>query len=503
MKNVFGFIAVSMLLPAAALAQVPPSPPTPPPAVVAPTPPVPPQAIVVAPPVIERQAIEDMVRMSRDVARQVDSQAIREQAREAADRARAAADEARRQNFEWHEFTMPSMNFDLHNNFDFDFQDRYVFNVNTNTEDGLYNAGMSALTSRRYDQAITRFDQCVARKGAHADGALYWKAYSQYRLGQGSEASVTLAELRKSYAQSPYLEDARILDADVKKNAAPDANDDDLKLLAIAALQNSDPARAIPLLQNVLKAANSLQIKKKALFVLAQNDSAQAHQILLSYAKGAGNPDLQAEAIRYLVARKGQTTTSELMDIYKGTHDDNVRRAVLDALLSTGDRVSVLTLASSSSNSPVAIRRQAISGLGNSSLATPQDLMSLYAQETDKELRMTIVRALSNMGAVDQVSQIIKTEKDPAVRQQAIRSLGNMKVDRTGQSLVDLYGTEQDKDVRKTIISSLANQNNADALVGIAKKETDKELKVEIVKKLVDLAPKSKTAQDYLVEFIK
>ena len=32
-------------------------------------------------------------------------------------------------------------------------------------------------------------------KGNRADGALYWKAYSQNRLGQRAEALTTLAEL--------------------------------------------------------------------------------------------------------------------------------------------------------------------------------------------------------------------------------------------------------------------------------------------------------------------
>ncbi len=41
------------------------------------------------------------------------------------------------------------------------------------------------------------------------------------------------------------------------------------------------------------------------------------------------------------------------------------------------------------------------------------------------------------MGAVDQLTQILKTEKDPDVRRQAIRSLGGQKT--TTQMLVDLY----------------------------------------------------------------
>jgi HEAT repeat protein len=112
------------------------------------------------------------------------------------------------------------------------------------------------------------------------------------------------------------------------------------------------------------------------------------------------------------------------------------------------------------------------------------------------------VRSLGSMGAVDQLLQIVKTEKEPSVRQQAIRSLGSMKSDRTGATLVDLYSTEQDKDTRKAVISALGSQNNAESLVAIARKETNSDLKLEIVRRLVDMASKSKVASDYLMEIL-
>ena len=54
------------------------------------------------------------------------------------------------------------------------------------------------------------------------------------------------------------------------------------------------------------------------------------------------------------------------------------------------------------------------------------------------------------------------------------------------------------------MISALGNQNNAEGLVAIARKETkDLELKREIVRRLAEMAPTSKVAADYLMEVIK
>jgi HEAT repeat protein len=108
-----------------------------------------------------------------------------------------------------------------------------------------------------------------------------------------------------------------------------------------------------------------------------------------------------------------------------------------------------------------------------------------------------------SMCAVDQLTQVVKTEKEPMVRQRAIRALGNLKADKTGSLLAELYSSDSDRDTKKSVISALGNQNNADGLIVNAGKETDRDLKLEIVRQLVDMAPHSKAAADYLMETVK
>jgi len=114
-----------------------------------------------------------------------------------------------------------------------------------------------------------------------------------------------------------------------------------------------------------------------------------------------------------------------------------------------------------------------------------------------------MISVFSSMGAIDQLEQIVKTEKDPAVRARAIRSLGNQKSERTGQTLVSIYSADQDVNVRNAVISALGNQNNAEGLVGIARKEQNTEIKLKIVNRLAEMARTSKVAADYLAELIK
>jgi hypothetical protein len=97
----------------------------------------------------------------------------------------------------------------------------------------------------------------------------------------------------------------------------------------------------------------------------------------------------------------------------------------------------------------------------------------------------------------------VKSEKEPKVRLRAVRNLGSQNTDATGAILSELYGSEQDRDTKRSIISAFRAQNNATALVTIARKETNLELKREIVSAISDMAGRDKVAADYLMEMVK
>jgi HEAT repeat protein len=502
-------LTVAMLaLPVAAAAQVPPPPPGPPPAppvpvIEAPLPPLPPvpplpPIAVRAPVYIDEYAIQEAVRAAREM--RVDVEGVREQARIAAEavridvemikeQAKAAADQAKMA---------------LKPDFDFDFkwsiQDR-MFTTSFGQEgDANYSSGQSHLGQRQYDQAIIRFDRVIAARSSRADAAHYYKAFAQFRLGRTDDALATIAALRKEYPQSRYLTDAKVLEADARRLKPQDiVDDDEIKLLAIGAMQQAEAERAIPLAEEVLNRNNSLAVKKRALYILAlKSDNPRARQILLSYAKGQGNPDLQLEAIRYIAQnRDKQTTAADLQQIYQATQDTSVKLAIINAFRQSGNTPALVTIANSP-NAPIEIRRSAVSGI-----ASPQDLWPLYQKEENKELRLQMISAFGSMHALDQLNQILKTEKDPELRRRAVRSLGSFKSDQTGKMLVDMYGSEQDIETRKAVINALGSQNNAEALVSIARKESNQSLKLDIVRRLTEMASRSKVAADYLMELIK
>ena len=81
-----------------------------------------------------------------------------------------------------------------------------------------------------------------------------------------------------------------------------------------------------------------------------------------------------------------------------------------------------------------------------------------------------------------------------------MRNLGLMGGERTGETLVSIYSTDKDSTVRRAIINALFLQGNAQAIINIARKESDPELKRDAVQKLSLM--NSKESIDFMMELL-
>jgi hypothetical protein len=298
--------------------------------------------------------------------------------------------------------------------------------------DREYDAGTRALDGHRYDEAVSHFERVIDNKGSRTDGALYWRAYSLNRLGRRDDALASLSSLRQQFPNSSWVKDAQALEVEVRqgngKPVAPDQEaNEDLKLMAINALMNADPERAIPLLDGLLKGPSSPQLKDRAMFVLTQNKSPQARAVLEQFAKGAGNPDLQERAVRYIGMTGTPESRQELAGIYAATNNVNVKKAVLRSL-----------------NSPPA----------------SDALFEIAKNEKNPELRRTALRQLAYTGSPSQAAQLYATEQLPENKEEIVNGLfahGDAK------TMVDLARKETDPERKKFIVSRLANMHSKES----------------------------------------
>jgi HEAT repeat protein len=371
-------------------------------------------------------------------------------------------------------------------------------------EEDLYDAGNDMLDEHEWRKAAATFERVAQMHMAHADGALYWLAYAQSKMGQRSEALATIVDLQKQYPKSRWVEDGKQLEVEIRQAAGQridpgkveNVEDDELKLMALNGLMQNDPERAVPILEKILSGNGTLKLKERALFVLSQSNSQQGLDILARTAK-SGPPDLRSKAIRYLGIMGGEHSRAVLNDVYATSGDLEVKRSILKSFMISGDKARLLALAKSESNPD--LRMEAVTQLGIA--GGRSELADLYNSEQSTEVRKKIIQAMFLGGNSDKLGEIARSEKNPELRITAIKNLGLLGGTRAGQILVSIYNSDQNRDVRHTVINSLFIQNNASAMVSLARAEQNSDLKKEIISKLSLMH--SKEASDYLMEFLR
>jgi HEAT repeat protein len=371
-------------------------------------------------------------------------------------------------------------------------------------EDQLYEQGTKALDDGDWDRAAEAFTQVAKTNGARADAALYWVAYAYKQEKRYADALAVLSGFRARFPKSSWLKDVRALELEVRQSGGgkvrPEAeSDEDLKLMAINSLLHTDPERAIPLLEKLLRSGTSPKLRERALFVLAQSDSPRTRQIVADIARSNSDPELQEKALHYLGIHGGRASRELLAEIYASPSSNvEVKERILKSFMIAGERDRILTAAKTEKDPH--LRSAAVRLLGV--MGARSELWQLYQSETAGEVKRAVLQAMFVAGDSDRILELARGEARPELKREAIHKLGVMGKEKTGPALVSIYKSEKDPDLRKAALNGLFVQNNAHALVEIARAEKDPELKREAVQKL-SVMGRNKEATDYLMELLK
>jgi HEAT repeat protein len=310
--------------------------------------------------------------------------------------------------------------------------------------EALYEQAREAIENSQFDRALRDLDRAIGKMNSRGDAAMYWKAYSQSKLAMSAEALQTIQEMAKQFAASPWVKDAKALELEIRQSVgqavpADLQGDEELKLLALRGVMQTDPDKGIPIIEKMLSGSATPRVRDRALFVLSQSRSPRARDIMVNTAKSSANPDLQLRAIRYLGMMGGAEDRELLAGIYRTSSDAAVKPSILQSYFQSGN--------------------------------------------------------------VEKIAEAARTEKDPDLKRMAIRNLGMMNRPGSAETLVSIYGADTSADTRKAIINALFIQRNAKALVDLARNEKDPQIKKEIVSKLSVM--KAPEATDYLLELLK
>jgi len=419
--------------------------------------------------------------------------------------------------------------------------------------DEAYERGRDALDQQKYKDAYKAFLQSAEAGGDQSDAASYFLAYTMVRLNRTDEALDQLARFQDEHPDSRWNDDARKLAQELSHGADPELSAaEELKLIALHGLVNTDPERAAPRLEKFLREAKSPSMKEEALFLLLQSGAPGAKDIALDLARSSNDPQLRVAAIHSL-ATLGEMGTDELAGLYDSIDSVEGKMAILEGYMMNGDlnrmvevarnekdirlrRMAIDFLAASGAvdeleglidvssspelqnllleaymisgqkepvlkiargNGPTELRRTAMEFLGM--MGETDALKELYRSEADAELRGAALESLAISGDHEFLREVMRQEQDPRIRADAIRALGY-----TGEgdadTLLSIYRAENNPEVREAALEGLMMQGNVDALIELARAEKDPEIKKAIVEMLA--ATGSEKAIDYLMELI-
>lgn len=367
----------------------------------------------------------------------------------------------------------------------------------------LYENGREALDEDRFERAEAKFDQLAQLNGPQTDAALFWKAYAENRMGKRDTALANIAELKRRFPQSRWQKDVAALELEVRQSSGqpvhPEAQkDEELRMLALRGIMNSDPEKAVPILGKQLDSATATpKEKSQALFVLAQSGSPQAREILGKVARGQGNPDLQRKAIQYLAMFGGGDSHKILAEAYGATTDPSIKRAILRSYMISGDREHLFEAAKNEKDDDV--KREAIRQLGL--VHAQNELQQLYRSDNSPAVRRELLQAFFLAGDATKLLEAAQNEKDPELRRVAVRNLGLIHSDDSAKALQAIYAKETDRGIKEEVLNAYFIQNNAAAIVAIARGEKDADLRRTAVSKLSIMH--SKEATDYLMEILQ
>ena len=138
--------------------------------------------------------------------------------------------------------------------------------------------GTRAIDQGRWADAADIFSKVAALHADHADGALYWKAYAENKLGKSKASQEACSQLRAGFPKSRWIDDCGALEVEIRARSGkrvdidPKASDD-VKLLALNTMLRQNEALALAEIQEILKGDSSEKLKREAQFILGNHYS--------------------------------------------------------------------------------------------------------------------------------------------------------------------------------------------------------------------------------------
>jgi HEAT repeat protein len=382
--------------------------------------------------------------------------------------------------------------------------------------DSLWRAAHDRLSRAEFTRASADFHAIRTEDRFEQSGyrphAYYWEAFSLARTPSQDNlraARELLVQMRQRYPSMESLRDAETLLTAIDGRLAaggdeaaarattnratsrlaqcPSPLEQDVRLTALTALVQMDPAGALPALRGIMSQHDACvaPLRRRALMLIGHMHVPEAAQMLNEIARNDPDPDVVRQATLLLARTSSEETVSALEHVLRTRREPEVQQDALIALThhqQSPRATEVLRQYAADESEPLDTRMHAVMGLAQSA-ETAGFLHELYPDVSDPRLREQIVLAVGHHGRITDAAWLMDVALDQseplALRKQALFVAGrhsNVPVSRLDQ----LYERLNDVEIRTQIIFTLARREETaavDALMRIAGTETDVELR--------------------------
>jgi HEAT repeat protein len=385
--------------------------------------------------------------------------------------------------------------------------------------DSLYRTAYELLNRgewRRSAAVFASLPQRYPNSGYVAD-ALYWQAFSLYRIGNTDDLQTALKSLelmRTRYPQAKTQSDAAALMARIRGTLAArgdrdaekklreavseqssmcDREDQAVRAEAMKSLAQTDPGSLPALAKRVLakKDACSAPLRRTAVYLLGNSGDTETLGILRDVALNDSEPEVRSTALQYLARSPSDIAVNTLDEVLRSSTEQSVQRAAARALAANPSpraRQAVRALIERA-DAPERLRIEAIGGFEDSQRTTDEDaayLRSIYPKIDNPRIKARIARVIGQLGG-DQNDQwlfgLMRNNDEPLeVRSAALSRVASRKMP-IGDA-VKLYATVSDRDMRQQLINIYGQRTEPEAtdkLLDIAKNDTDYNLRRQAI----------------------
>jgi TolA-binding protein len=367
-----------------------------------------------------------------------------------------------------------------------------------------FREGRDLIEEENWEAAEKHFKEFIADNPRHknADAALYWLAFALKKQGNFRDADRTLERLIKSYAKSEWKDDAQAMRIEIAPqlgdqtpiNQALDggraSGDEEMKMIALQSLLHSNPDRALPILQDLLKPESkaSKNLKQTAVALIGQS-GARGISTLLEVARNNRDNDLRRTAMVWLGLSGDDRAFEYLREmITQGSDKELLDSAVVAVAQSRNPKARALLSEIVRSNGSLEMRKAAIIQLalfgGDSAF---DELSALYNSESNVELKKQLLTAFSMSGgarAKAKIEEVARNETNTELRKTALFWFGQRGGEATLDTLMQIYDSEPSHEVKEHLLFVMAQSGNKKALqklMQIAKTSPSGELRKRAV----------------------